>query len=165
MKYLAFATLLFSFFTQACQWRGEPDKTDPFLDAMKSNEILVIATVERIYHRKDRCSNENHCSDSGLVIKVLEVLKGEASTYIEAYQGMYTSCYGGIFHPIRKLKQDTNGVAFEPSYSIGNDYLMVLKEQEDDFVVVAGKELGLSLMLLKKYRAENTANKQINQDK
>ena len=42
---------------------------------------------------------------------------------------------------------------------------MVLKEQENDFVVVAGKELELSLMLLKKYRAENTANKSLKQDK
>ena len=156
MKYLAFSTLLFSFFTQACQWRGEPDKTDPFLDAMKSNEILVIAKIERTYHRKDKCFNEAHCSDSGLVINVLEVLKGKASKYIEAYRGAYTSCYSGIFHPIRKLKQDTDGLAFEPSYSVGNDYFMVLKELEDDFVVVAGKELELSLMLIRKYRAENT---------
>jgi len=90
--------------------------------------------------------------DSGLVLKVLEVLRGKVSNYVEAYKAVYTSCFSG--HPNRKYKPGQNGAVFLPSYSVGNEYLMVLEERDDDYVVVAGKELELSLMLLKSFREE-----------
>jgi hypothetical protein len=151
MKYLAFITLLISFSSYSCQFKDEDSRKDHFLEAMNNSPIIVIATVERTYHRKDKCTVKKHCADSGLVIHVNEIVKGEASTFIEAYKGIYSSCYSGELHPF--VTEKIEGIYKNlPSYSVGKDYVFVLRKVSEDFIVVAGKELELSLMLLKKYR-------------
>jgi len=146
MKFFTLLLILISTNSFACKYSGEGQPQNHFLETMKSNTIVVIATVERTYHRKDKCTVKKFCSTSGLVINVKEILKGDTPKYIEGYTATYSSCYSE-FHPVNW--QGTNRT---PSYIVGKEYLFVLKQEIDDYVVLAGKELKLSLNLIKEFK-------------
>jgi hypothetical protein len=143
--------------------RGMPRVEHTFLDVMNDSPIVVIATVVRSYHRNDKCTVVKRCTDSGLVIQVSEIIKGKVPKYVEAYKSVYSSCFSGDYHPTNIKRVDGVLENFS-SYSNGTEYLFVLRESVDDYMVVAGNPLEHSLALLKQYGDKHTANKKINKD-
>ncbi|QTH64273.1 hypothetical protein J1N51_01960 [Psychrosphaera ytuae] len=151
MRFALLLTLFVSFLSFSCVLTGEDKYKNHFLEAMNSNSLVVIGTVKRTYHRKDKCTVEKFCRSSGVVIHVDEILKGSTSSYIEGYTATYTSCFGDTFHPVNW--EEIDGIAQRaPSYIVGKEYLFVLKQEKDDYQFLAGKKLELSLKLIETFR-------------
>jgi len=149
MKLLTLLALLISINSFACALTGKNRHKNHFIEAMNENSLVVIATVKRTYHRKDKCTVKKFCRSSGLVIHVDETLKGNPPRYIEGYKANYSSCYSN-FHPVNWDKVD--GMSQRaPSYLVGKSYLFVLNREPDDYAVIAGKELEQSLNLIKEF--------------
>lgn len=157
MKKIVLLLILMASNSFACTLKQERT-SDPFWHLMINSENMAIAKVVRVYWREDKCSNEAKCSENGVVFKVEKILKGKLPPFIEAHKAMYSSCDDHIFHPYANV-EDLQNIEFpSSSYEVGSEYLIVLEKEPNDFMLLAGKPLKESLLLLDKYRKEAPSN-------
>ncbi len=141
----------------SCQLRDEERFRDHFFEAMSAGKIVAIAEVKRTYQRRDVCGSKKFCSDSGLVFEIKELLKGTSSRFVETFRSIRTSCFESELHP--PIISESRHSDFLIRYQVGNDYLVVIDELENDFILVAGKRLRDSLLLINKYQSIGIASK------
>ncbi|GHB66062.1 hypothetical protein GCM10008107_13940 [Psychrosphaera saromensis] len=141
----------------SCQLRDEERFRDHFFEAMSAGKIVAIAEVKRTYQRQDVCGSKKFCSDSGLVFEIKELLKGTSSRFVETFRSIRTSCSDIEFHP--SIINEPREAGLLIRYQVGNDYLVVIDELENDFILVAGKRLRDSLLLINKYQSIGIASK------
>lgn len=138
MKKLPLLLLFYANVILGCQLYDERNEEELLLISALQNPIVVVANIEEIYHRKDECVVKSFCSDSGLKLKIVEVIKGNPPKNIDAIKATYTSCYSGVYHPYNETIYMPNGDFIFKGYEKDLTYLLIIDKKDHSFIVMAG---------------------------